>query len=219
MADNYYKFSELIDDLTPEACEWVESVLRYPESSDDVQALAALLNREADNAFIEEMDSWPDFEWRIDGCGIGPDMTHTLHLYSEESFNGLHVKWLVQELIQRFMPDYIFSMTNSASCSKPRIGEFGGGWMVVSKDTIEGGNTWGAAEDCVERLTKRMDKAEPLDVHDVLARLRDVGTDSEAAVVTQLAIVAGYLWRCEDCGWISPDEDATCPQCGGQSGG
>lgn len=152
MADSYYMFSEMIKHLTPEACKWVKAVLQNPDSPSDIQALANALNRNGDDEFIEEMALWPRFEWRFVNSPSSTGLNSALHLYSEDTFDSLHVGWFVQALICRFMPNYIFAMTYSASCSKPRVGEFGGGWLVVTKGAIVEGSTWSAAESAIEAL-------------------------------------------------------------------
>ena len=40
----------------------------------------------------------------------------------------------------------VFTLTWSATCSKPRVGEFGGGWMVIHAGGVEYGNAWDEAK-------------------------------------------------------------------------
>ena len=159
MANNYSQFSEMIENLTPEACEWVETVLTfdlddYDGDNDDGAEerhteLKALLSLEGDGV---DLEYWPSFEWKIEGSGVGASVKHSLWLYSEEGCDYEHVEIFVRELICRFMPDYIFTMTSAETCSKPRLGEFGGGWLVIHKDGAEGGNTWDAASDVAKHI-------------------------------------------------------------------
>jgi hypothetical protein len=154
MANNYAQFSEYIEDLTPAACEWVETVLGFDlDDQDDpdegLAKLKTLLSLEGDGVNLEY---WPNFCWKIEGSGVGPDVKHSLWLYCEEGYDGEQLAVFVRELICRFMPDYIFTMTVAETCSKPRVGEFGGGWMVISKDEVMGGNTWDEAEKHAEAL-------------------------------------------------------------------
>jgi len=48
--------------------------------------------------------------------------------------------------------DTIFTVTWADYCSKPRIGEFGGGWMVIHAGGVEYGNTHDAAAKAVEAI-------------------------------------------------------------------
>ena len=43
---------------------------------------------------------------------------------------------LVQKFLKRFRPDQWWSLTYAATCSKPRVGEFGGGAVFVTADEI-----------------------------------------------------------------------------------
>lgn len=56
---------------------------------------------------------------------------------------------------------------------------------------------------------------QPLEPNDILCQLQNVGTDSEAQIVEDLAIKAGFWWKCsvEDCDYVNCAEDATCGAC------
>lgn len=158
MANNYSQFSEMIEDLTPAACEWVETVLGTDllDAADHdkaINVLADALGQEPTDEFVQEMDNWPHFCWKVEGGGgTSPNVRHDLWLYCEEGYSGTQLAWFVQALIREFLPDYVFTMTTGEWCSKPRISEFGGGWMVISKDEVFGGNTWDAAQDAATRI-------------------------------------------------------------------
>ncbi len=56
--------------------------------------------------------------------------------------------------------------------------------------------------------------AEPADV---LNALREHATDWESTVVECLAVKAGLIRKCSQCGWLRPaedDEEEECPSCG-----
>lgn len=145
MTDNYSQFSEMIDAISGEEASWIETVLKlYAE--DDVER--AQLMKELALEGDVDLDMWPHFEWVIrDG----------LWLYCEEDFTEDHLCWFVQAFINKFRPDMIFSVTGASTCSKPRIGEFGGWWLVISKDEIKGGGSWSSAEEAVEELRNPVD--------------------------------------------------------------
>ena len=57
-----------------------------------------------------------------------------LWVYAEESGSPDNVAWLVQKFLKKFRPDQCWSLTYSTTCSKPRVGEFGGGAVFVTAD-------------------------------------------------------------------------------------
>lgn len=145
MADNYSQFSEMIDAISGEEASWIETVLKL-DAEDDVER--AQLMKELTLEGNVDLDMWPHFEWVIrDG----------LWLYCEEGFTEDHLCWFVQAFINKFRPDMIFSVTGASTCSKPRIGEFGGWWLVISKDEIKGGGSWSSAEEAVEEIKNPVD--------------------------------------------------------------
>ena len=138
MADNYTLFSEVIEELTPEACEWVRIVLNIDPTSvyyqfARVKEILHITDRPA-----LDLVNWPNFKWKID--------EDSLWLYSEEGYDGDHLIVFVQALLRNFMPDFIFTMTTAEICSKPRASQFGGEWLAISKDEVQGGNTWDEAK-------------------------------------------------------------------------
>jgi len=144
MANNYSQFSEMIEDITPEEAEWIETVLGLDtQDESDLEQLKKELALEGDHNF----EMWPYFEWKTGGAN-----KCSLWLYSEEGLNDSHLVWFVQAFINKFRPDFIFSATGADTCSKPRCGEFGGWWLVISKDEVVGGNTWDAAQAAVKAL-------------------------------------------------------------------
>lgn len=151
MANNYTQFSEQIDGLSPEAEKWAHKLLGISPDDCEEEDLAFL---KAELGEVDDLDCWPAFGWEIESHLKDSGDTHSIWLYSDEGCDYNHVVAFVQALIRKFMPDYIFSLTHAETCSKLRLGEFGGGWMVVSKDDVLCGSTWDAAESAVESLKK-----------------------------------------------------------------
>ena len=60
--------------------------------------------------------------------------------------NADNVAWLVQKFLKKFRPDQCWSLTYATTCSKPRVGEFGGGAVFVTADEIK----WQNAYDFIE---------------------------------------------------------------------
>ena len=149
MANHYLQFSEQIDDIPPDGIKWARKVLDFiAEDNDCTEAAEDVLKG---LLYIEgnlgtDVEEWPDFKVDID--------VNSIWFHSEEFDNIRNIGMFVQALIKRFMPDYIFSLTWAETCSKPRLGEFGGGCMVVSKDEIKSWNVYSQARQYVEELRK-----------------------------------------------------------------
>jgi hypothetical protein len=139
MAQNYMQFSEVIDELTVEEHEWLKNALALNEDGgyDDG---------------VEPPAWWDDGS---ETFGFEYDLTpEEFHLYSDEYGNIDTVQALVSEFISLFRKDYVFTLSWSESCSKPRIGEFGGGGMVVTLDETRFMNVWGWLESEKKRIAE-----------------------------------------------------------------
>ena len=62
----------------------------------------------------------------------GGQATRRLWLYAERDFDSSHVAWLAHSFLKRFRPHDWFSMEWAVTCTKPRIGSFGGGAVFVT---------------------------------------------------------------------------------------
>jgi hypothetical protein len=54
---------------------------------------------------------------------------------------------LVTKFLKEFRPDQCWSLTYATTCSKPRVGEFGGGAVFVTADAISWQNAYGFIEE------------------------------------------------------------------------
>lgn len=105
MANNYLEFSEVIDNLTPEEMDWWENeAYKVDAEDDDFQCC--------------------DYDIKRD--------ERTVWFHADESGNLEAVDLVVTEFLKKFRPNEYFALTWSCGCSKPRIGEFGGGAMFVT---------------------------------------------------------------------------------------
>lgn len=149
MANNYTFFSEMITGLSPEAVAWVETILALNIEEDEAALKELRYELGLDEKTNEDdLASWPAFQWQIEGAE-----KNKLWLYSEEGLIDDHLIWFVQALIRKFLPsDYVFTASFACTCSKPRVGEFGGYWLAISKDKVESGNTWDAASEAAVKL-------------------------------------------------------------------
>jgi len=158
MANNYPQFSEIIKDLTDEEIAWIGSIPQELNFSDDekyvgdswVAPFREALNAhgiqvDADDKVFDD-DFFPRFEFEIDS------ERRQWWLFSQEDYEEDHLVRVMQAFLAKFRPDGVFKVTTSATCSRPRVGEFGGAWLVLTKDHYLCGNTWLAADDAVKRL-------------------------------------------------------------------
>lgn len=139
MAQNYMQFSEVIDNLTVEEHDWFKKALTLNDDGG------------YDDGVVPPA-------WWDDGAesfGFDYDLgTSEIQLYSEEYGNIDTVQALVSEFISLFRKDYVFTLSWSDSCSKMRVGEFGGGGMIVSLDEKRFMNVWGWLESEKKRITE-----------------------------------------------------------------
>jgi len=122
LADSYLQFSELIWNLNNDEERWCNEYLKKLES------LAGEEDEEMD-ALYGDVEYAPDFRWEV-----RDDEGRYLWIYSDDYGNIEHVEKFVQAFLRRWRPDDCWMMSWSASCSKPRIGEFGGGALFITKD-------------------------------------------------------------------------------------
>jgi hypothetical protein len=147
MADNYTQFSEMIENVTPEEAEWVETVLGIDiddakDTDQAVAALADLLGRKTEELKDVDLEWWPGFDWSTSGAEKG-----SLWLHAEEGFQEDCFILFIQSFLRRFRPKDIFTLSAACFCSKPRIKEFGGFCLVITKDEAFGENTWDWADN------------------------------------------------------------------------
>jgi hypothetical protein len=153
MADNYTEFSEELQILNAEERAWLESQLElvcvyegneYPED----QVPPELQNQDPDYRGYRFLRDCPDVdEDTADTLGFEYELIEstesgcTLWLYSESWGSCDHVAHLAQKFLRQFRPDECWWLSYSASCSKPRIGEFGGGAVFVTAKEVRWCNT------------------------------------------------------------------------------
>lgn len=160
MADNYLQFSEVVARLKKKEEAWLTKQLQpirvfankeYPEDA----VPAELADTDADWTGVrflrDKTDHDPDwdalgFEYSFHDDHDKGGWGRHLWVYAEESGCPDNIAWLVQKFLKKFRPDQCWSLSYSTTCSKPRAGEFGGGAVFVTADTI----CWQNAYDFVE---------------------------------------------------------------------
>ena len=126
MPDNYRLFSCEMDALSDEELAWCRRELARRE-------------------FDEGSEFGADFEWSVEVDGEG---VRSLWIRSEDAGNANDVAHFVQAFLKQFRPDTCWWMSWADTCSKPRVGEFCGGAVFVTAETIEHVDacTWAAGK-------------------------------------------------------------------------
>lgn len=127
MANTYLEFSEIIEDLTPEEMDWWEN--------------------DADNIGNED-DNTVCYDY-----GLERDRK-IVWFHSDECGNIEAVAMVVQAFLVKFRPDDYFSLTWACWCSKPRLGEFGGGTIFITAKNDEFHNAHCWLQERIEKWEK-----------------------------------------------------------------
>jgi hypothetical protein len=130
MADNYLEFSETLDSLNPEEEKWLNEQL-----ADDPDAGCPVFLVDYDNRDPDDSD----YGFCVSFEGQGE--TRHLWLYADEHGDVGRVAHLIQKFLKRFRPDQCWALGYATTCSKLRVGEFGGGAVFVTADDIHWQNT------------------------------------------------------------------------------
>lgn len=160
MANNYLEFSEVLQKLKKRERDWLT---RQLESVTDEQfAQERGLPAPGDDGddwelarFLAEDDSL-----RKDAIENGEhtgfqhafeDDGKTLWFYAEESANLEYLAAFIQKFLRQFRPQGSFGLSYSCTCSKPRVGQFGGGAVFVTASQIDYHSTDQWLESCARR--------------------------------------------------------------------
>jgi hypothetical protein len=137
MAENYLQFSEIIPDITLEEAEWIREKREFLEDSESIDR-PVIFEDEGGLGFYLEIDEKEKEAW----------------IYADEYGNIDCVAYFVQEFINELRPSYIFSMTWAETCSKTLVGEFSGGWVVITADKILYGDCDNAISEAIRELER-----------------------------------------------------------------
>jgi len=133
MANNYQQWSEMLHfnkdgDIKAQKA-WVEEVLSC-ELDDDAEGTKKKLESLGVMVpYEDQAEYWPNFEWSIQDVGIW--------VCSPEAGGIDEVCHLVQGFLKLFNPMGSWSLTWAETCSKMRVGEFAGGAVFVTANTID----------------------------------------------------------------------------------
>ena len=156
MADNYLEFSEIIANLTGPEEAWLKEQLQpirvFDGKGHRAEVVPFLLDK---TDYDLEWDAL-GFEYRFHDDNDPGGWGRHLWFYTEDWGNADNVAWLVQKFLKQFRPQECWSLSYAATCSKPRIGEFGGGAVFVTADTI----VWQNSGDFIESQRAAFDRKE-----------------------------------------------------------
>ena len=156
MANNYQQFSVSINDLTDDEHAWLTKLLAAlgdapeimmdptGESNEDLVAEWAkfdeLVGAELSDivlavAYDDSGDKgyWGQTSLSITGVA---NYKPSLWLYEEESCNLEAVVELIHQFFKKFRPTETLVLSWADTCSKMRIGEFGGGEVLITADWV-----------------------------------------------------------------------------------
>ena len=166
MADNYLQFSESLGPLTTKQDAWLQQQLEaivvineteFPE--DDAPDCDEPEYRGL--RFLRDYETLDD-DADIPGFGVefnGTGKDRHAWLSAEEGGDPSRVAHLVQSFLKKFHPDQSWSLTYATTCSKLRVGEFGGGAVFVTADDIH----WNDSYDFVEEQRKAFERRRKYD--------------------------------------------------------
>jgi hypothetical protein len=153
MANNYLQFSEVIRQITIVEEKWLQEQLEVvhvfdgreyrehelPEELDPTEAqfIGCRAFRDMEDYDASEEDA--GFCYLFDTAeDVDPDhWGRHLWIYADEGGDLDRVAHLVQKFLKTFRISECWSLTWSESCSKPRVGEFGGGALFVTAGEVK----------------------------------------------------------------------------------
>jgi hypothetical protein len=150
MSNNYTFFSEVLQLRDDDDIAWVKLFMAL-DYEDCVNKELWRKQRGVEEG--EDEANWPSFSWKIATHQLGEPL---LWMYSEEFFTPDHVIAFVQTYLQQRNPRGVFTMTYACTCSKPVVGEFGGGWFAISANEYKCGHTHDAANEALKILEARI---------------------------------------------------------------
>jgi len=153
VANNYLEFSETLGPLTKKEAAWLQQQLDpiVVVNGTEFPADDAPEYDEPDYRGLQFLRDHEDLDDDADMPGFGVEFQSAgkdrqAWFHAEEGGDPGRVAHLVQKFLKKFRPDQCWSLTYATTCSKPRLGEFGGGAVFVMADSI----CWNSSYDFVE---------------------------------------------------------------------
>jgi hypothetical protein len=179
MADNYLQFSEQIDKLTDEEIEWLEDILRERDWEKACEAL---------NSNEEEMEMWPDFAWALNRG------SRTFWVFTETCGSLDQIIALTKTFLSKFRPTSYFYITYAETSSKMRIGEFGGGAIFVTANSIDYVNAAAWVGEKIEAFKKPKNSELDLTKLDLIKKWSEFFYQNAETFKGSLGTDLAYLW-------------------------
>jgi len=166
MAESYLEFSQVLPHLSAEEAQWLQDQLEVVHVIDGTEYTEDNLPENTDGAWIgcRAYRDLEDYDGQYGG-DVGfeyalhedddEDWGHHLWLYSQDHAYLDRVAHLVQKFLRTFRPGDCWSLTYSATCSKPRVGEFGGGAVFVTASDVKWLDAWCLAEEAETEFDRR----------------------------------------------------------------
>jgi hypothetical protein len=178
MANTTIQYSEVLV-LTEEQTDWAFSLLEIIEDCTDGSTIHRLIRDEkedGDEEFIAEIFAECDPEQMKLVCAAAKKDTDPFDggsLPFPRSQDGKGIWFtddgggnidlliiIVQIILEHFKLNTTFSISWAVTCSRPRIGEFGGGWCVVSRFAVSAESTYDAMEHAAAKMRLRYKELE-----------------------------------------------------------
>lgn len=156
MANNYLEFSEILEIKTEEEEKW------FRKHSEPIEDLEELIDEDgeldeeladkyyADLEYDDNLRDWGSFCVEMEGTF--EDNNRRAWIHTEEYGDPYQVACLVKAFFKKFGREEWWVLPWAEYCSKPRVGEFGGGACVVTKDEIKWLNMGDWVVDTVKEL-------------------------------------------------------------------
>jgi hypothetical protein len=137
--------------LKPDEIDWLRRILSAGlagQSGSSKLMTKTELMKELGLTYMEDFDfdNWPAFSWEIEPEG--------LWVYSEAGGDPDEVAQVFKAFLRKFRPREMLVVRYAETCSKPRLGEFGGGAYVVMANKIEQISAHGWVDSMQKRYSK-----------------------------------------------------------------
>jgi hypothetical protein len=158
VANYYTQFSEVIPQLTVDEERWLKHQLEIvyvfngreyckrevPEGTnpDDAQFIGCRAFRDLEDYDSSVEDAGFSYQFETDEDRPGGWGRH-LWICADECGELDWIAHLVQKFLKQFRPNKCWALTYSETCSKPRVGEFGGGAMFITAEDIKWQSAYG----------------------------------------------------------------------------
>jgi len=143
MANNHLQFSETLSVTEPTHIKWWEDVLMSEDDPDKPQWARDVFKECKESVGEDDADA---YYFQADIC------LQKIWFYAEEGGRPYEIGFVVQAYLKHFDMEEIFTLNYAEHCSKLRVGEFGGGYIVASKEELINESTFTHCDREVESI-------------------------------------------------------------------